>query len=246
MTENIARTAVVTGAAGNLGSAIVRRLVKDGRTVVATDLSQERLNLLVSELGEMVIPVTADISTRAGSDTVAAAAPDCTILVNNAGIPDRGATLDEIDDDAWEQVIQTNLTGALFLSRRLVPRMIELGGGVIINMSSVAGLRGGRTGIAYTASKWALIGMAENIAATLGRDGIRGHAVCPGPIERPGGAPLAFTRTARAEASIGRDRDAPPRGTAQDVAEAVSFLSSDAASYLNGVVMPIDGGAVAF
>lgn len=239
------KTVVVTGGAGSLGRAIVTRFLAEGARVVAADISAERLGQLAAE-HPGVVTVAADLCTTEGTDAVMAAADgDVDILSINAGISDRGAALDELDEETWDRVISTHLTSAFLLSRRAVHPMLAKGAGVIILMSSIAGLRGGRTGLAYTSAKWAMVGMAQNIASSLGREGIRAYAVCPGNIA---GAVTAanVTFTQRALENRGRDRLKPPGGTPEDVANLVSFLASDQARHINGVAVPIDNGWLAF
>ncbi len=239
------KTALITGAAGVIGSAIGVRLQREGVKIVAVDVSAQRLALLKSSIPDATL-LAADISTTAGCDhAVTAAKSRIDILVNSAGAADGGGSIDELNDETWSRVIGVNLTSAFMLSRRVVGPMIEAGGGVIVNMSSVAGLRGGRTGVAYTASKWALIGMVQNIAATLGSEGIRAYAICPGVVL--GATTLSdVPATARSVKNRGRDAGQPPPTTAADVAETIAFLVSDSARHLNGIAVPIDRGWLAY
>jgi NAD(P)-dependent dehydrogenase (short-subunit alcohol dehydrogenase family) len=166
-------------------------------------------------------------------------------LSNNAGISDGGGAIDELDELVWDRVIAVNLTAAFLLARRVVAGMLKSKSGVIVNMSSVAGLRGGRTGVAYTASKWALVGMAQNIASSLGPEGIRAYAICPGVVS--GAVVLgAEPPTPRGILNRGRDQQQPPPTTAQDVANLVAFLVSDESRHLNGIAVPIDSGWLAY
>jgi NAD(P)-dependent dehydrogenase (short-subunit alcohol dehydrogenase family) len=239
------KTVLITGGAGSIGRAIATRFVAEGCRVVAVDVSGERLDALAADLPG-IVTVVADLSTAAGADAaIAAAGGDIDILSVNAGISDRGAALDEQDDETWDRVLSVHLTSAFLISRRAVKSMLAKKAGVILLMSSVAGLRGGRTGIAYTSAKWALVGMAQNIAASLGPEGIRAYAICPGNIV---GATTAagVTFTPRALKNRGRDSQKPPPGTAADVANLAVFLAGDEARHINGVAIPIDNGQLAF
>jgi NAD(P)-dependent dehydrogenase (short-subunit alcohol dehydrogenase family) len=122
--------------------------------------------------------------------------------------------------------------------------MVDRGDGTIINLASVAGLRGGRAGIAYTASKWALVGLTQNIASTLGPEGIRAFAICPSNITG------AVSLTDGGVSEVGRERvrrdsKKPPPGNPDDVAGLVSFLLTAQARHLNGIAIPLDGGLLA-
>lgn len=240
-----ARTAIVTGAAGAIGSACARRLAADGYRVLAADVEADRLEAAFAG-ADGIVPVVADVSAAAGADAIAEAGRDrVDVLLNVAGVGDAMMGVEELDDDSWHRVVAVNQTGAFLLSRRVIPVMLARRAGVIINMSSAAGLRGGRAGIAYTATKWALVGMAQNIAAGLGPQGIRAHALCPSAIQ--GAQTLTrggVSETGQARAR--RDSGKPPAGVPADVAATVAFLVSDQARHLNGLALPIDAGWLAF
>ena len=239
------RSAVVTGGAGGIGSEFVRQLVVAGAAVTAVDISPDRLGALAAEIPGLRV-VAADISTSTGADAVLERVPDgVDILCNIAGIGDGLRGIDELGDDEWDRVMSINVGGAFRLCRRVVPHMVERRRGVIINLASAAGLRGGRAGIAYTASKWALVGMSQNIAASHGPSGVRCHAICPSAIS--GAVTLA-----RGEVSdvgrrrVRRDLAKPSPGDPADVAALAMFLISDEAGHLNGTALPVDGGWLAF
>ncbi|HEX3955815.1 MAG TPA: SDR family NAD(P)-dependent oxidoreductase [Trebonia sp.] len=239
-------TALVTGAAGGIGSAIAARLAADGYRVVAADLSAERLAALADSVAN-VVPVPGDVSTVNGIErAVAAAGGSISVLCNAAGVADGGASVEELTDDLWHRVIQVNLTAIYLACNRVVPLMIGHGGGVIINISSVAGLRGGRAGAAYTSSKWAVVGLSQNIAASVGIDGVRCHAICPSRITGKITLSQGLTRTPKGIFRAGRDAGRPKPGHPDDVAGLTSFLVSDTASHLNGLAVPLDGGWLAF
>jgi NAD(P)-dependent dehydrogenase (short-subunit alcohol dehydrogenase family) len=235
------RTALVTGAAGSIGGAIAARLSADGIRVFAVDLSAERLDDLRAEAPE-VQSVVADVSTAAGVEAaVAACGPRIDVVCNSAGVSDGGASIEELDDPVWERVLRVNL-----MCNRVTPGMIERKSGVIVNIASVAGLRGGRAGAAYTATKWAVVGMTQNIASSIGPEGVRCHAVCPSRIEGAKAMTQGVRRTERGRFRAERDAGRPPPGKPEDVAVLTSFLVSDAAHHLNGLAIPADGGWLAF
>jgi NAD(P)-dependent dehydrogenase (short-subunit alcohol dehydrogenase family) len=240
------RTALVTGAAGGIGSAIVTKLAADGLRVVAADLSAERLETLAAAVPG-IETVVADVSTAEGVESaIAAAGPTIDVVCNSAGVSDGGGSIEELDDTIWERVLRINLTSIYLMCNRVTPRMIEQHYGVIINVSSVAGLRGGRAGAAYTATKWAVVGMTQNIAASIGPEGIRAHALCPSRIEGAVAMTQGVRRTERGKFRAERDHGRPAPGKPMDVAETASFLINDVSHHLNGLAIPIDAGWIAF
>jgi NAD(P)-dependent dehydrogenase (short-subunit alcohol dehydrogenase family) len=236
--------AVVTGAAGAIGGAVVRGLAARGERVVAVDLDGDRLGTLAAEIPG-VEPVRADVGAADGVQACLAAVGDeaVGVLVNNAGVSDGLAAVDEIDDATWDRVIRVNLTAAYLMTSRFLPRMGR--GGGIVNVASVAGMRGGRAGVAYTASKFGLVGLTQNVASTHAGAGIRCNAVCPGSTtgaDSLRAAPLSPTATERRT----RDRLRPEPGSPEDVASVVLWLLGSGAARLNGAVIPIDDGWLAY
>lgn len=242
---NPSRTALVTGAAGGIGGAIARRFHADGYRVIAADLSAERLTSLAESVPG-IETVVADLSTIEGVESAVAVAGDVDVLCNSAGVSDGGASIEELGDEVWERTIRINLSSVYLACNRVTPGMLERGHGVIVNISSVAGLRGGRAGAAYTATKWGIVGLSQNIAASLGPDGVRCHAICPSRIEGAVAMTAGVTRTPRGKFRAERDHGRPAPGKPGDVAEVASFLVSDAAHHLNGLAIPADGGWLAF
>ena len=165
------------------------------------------------------------------------------VLVNNAGIMDWFLAAGDVDDTTWERVFAVNVTAPMRLMRAVLPGMLEKGRGAIVNISSVAGVSGGAAGIAYTASKHALVGMTRNTAFFYGPQGVRTNAVCPGGVETniaEGGAqprtPWSFERL---QSGFGRaQRTAQP----DEIATLVAWLASDEAANVNGAIIPSDGG----
>lgn len=241
----VGRAAVVTGAAGGIGAEFVRGLVAAGASVTAVDVAEDRLGLLATEF-PTVSTVTADISTSKGADRALVDVLDrVDILCNIAGVGDGLRGIDEVDDEEWDRVMSINVGGAFRLCHRVVPLMGQRGGGVIINLASAAALRGGRAGAAYTASKWALVGLSQNIASSHGPQGVRCHAICPSAIT--GSVALTSGDVSDVGKSrVRRDRAKPPAGRPADVVALAMFLMSDEARHLNGTALPVDGGWLAF
>jgi NAD(P)-dependent dehydrogenase (short-subunit alcohol dehydrogenase family) len=237
------KTVIVTGAAGGIGQAIVERFRSAGSRVIAVDIDTTRLAHLADD--KQVALVEADVSSGEDADRIIATATGrLDVLVNNAAVLDRLAPVDETTDEQWRHVLEINLTGPFLLCARAVPRMLEQGGGVIVNIGSLAALRGGRAGAAYTASKHGLLGLTRNIAATLGNRGIRANTLCPGGI--PTGMARGGQVSERGATLSGRDRDRPGPGKPEEIASVAAFLASDESSRINGAELAVDGGSAAF
>jgi NAD(P)-dependent dehydrogenase (short-subunit alcohol dehydrogenase family) len=235
------RTVLVTAGAGNVGRGIVARFHAEGARVIAADIDGDALAALQLELPG-IETIEADIATPEGADRAIASAGDgLAVLCNNAGLIET-ATLAQIDEAVWLRVLSVNLTGPFLMSKRAVPIMIARGGGVIVNTGSIASLRGGRAGPAYTASKHGLLGLTQNIAAEYAAAGIRCNLVCPGSIERSEAAPPPAIEQANPDFI---HRAGPARVSVDEIAALVSYLASDAARQVNGVAIPLDGGALA-
>jgi len=235
------RTGIVTGAGSGIGRAMVELFFAAGVRVIAADNRGERLD----SLPEGVVRVEADVSTAAGADLIIAAAGDrLDILCNNAGVLDRMLLVHQVSEADWNRVIAVNLTGPYLLCSRALPMMVRQGSGVIINTASLSGIRGGRAGAAYTSSKFGLVGLTQNIAATYGAQGIRCNAICPGAVVTDilGSAELGPD----ADRIRNRDREKSPAVQPDRIAHVALFLATDESSYMNGAVIPVDGGAAAF
>ena len=242
------RVAIVTGAASGIGRAVALRMAAEGAVVIAADRNVGRLEELRGEktLPGQVVRVPGDLTTREGVEAVVTAAGahgGADILVNNAGIMDWFLPAGDVDDETWEKVLAVNVTAPMRLMRAVLPGMLEQGRGAIVNVASVAGISGGAAGLAYTASKHALVGMTRNTAFFYGPQGVRTNAVCPGGVETniaEGGAvprvPWSFERL---QTGFGRaQRSAQP----DEIASLVLWLASDEAVNVNGAVIASDGG----
>lgn len=158
------RTVVVTGAAGGIGRATAERLLAEGARVVATDISAERLEALANETSEdhvdRLVTVVGDLGSALTIDAILAAAGErVDALANVAGINDDFSAIHEVSDEMWTRVLAVNVGGLVALTRAVTTRMLETGGGAIVHVASEAGLRGSASGVAYTASKHAVIGI---------------------------------------------------------------------------------------
>ncbi len=238
------RRVIVTGAGAGIGEATALAFLAAGARVVAVDLSADRLAALALAAGESRRLVThrADLAAPgAAADIAALAGGTVDVLVNNAGIMDGFEPLGEYDDATWERVMAVNVTALMRLSRAVLPGMVAAGKGVIVNVASEAGLRGACAGVAYTASKHAVVGITRNTAVMYGPKGIRCNAVAPGAVKTSIEAPF---RSALGAERIGALLGAvvPPAAMPGDIAAAILFLASDAAANVNGAILPSDGG----
>lgn len=240
------KTAIVTGAAGGLGSAICRLFAREGAGVAVADLDWEAARSLAGEIaaaGGRAFPVRADVTSAEDAAEMTEAAVrfagggGVDILVNNAGIAGLGAVT-EISEADWNRVLAVNLTGAYLCSRRVIPEMIRAGGGSIVCVSSVAGVVAQPGQAAYHASKHGLIGLVRAMALDHARDGIRVNAVCPGAVDTPLLSPLTEERMADLAARHALGRIAQP----EEIAAAVLHLAGDESSFTTGTALLADGG----
>ncbi|MDE2361290.1 MAG: SDR family oxidoreductase [Hyphomicrobiales bacterium] len=242
------RTIVVTGAAQGIGKATSELAVALGARVVAVDLNQAGLDALAQALGKNVATYAGDVSdpkfVQGAIDDVSTRFGVVHGLVNNAGII-RPAMIEKMTLQQWNEVIAVHLTGAFLWTQAVGRRMIEaanaggFAGGSIINISSVAG-RGGSIGqINYAAAKAGLLGMTMSIAKEWARYNIRANSVCFGVVETP------MTETIRGEKFRDGVLSRIPMGRwaqTDEVVKPICFLLSDAASYITGQHVPVDGG----
>lgn len=178
------KVAIVTGGASGIGREIVRGLHREGATVAVVDLNKEGIDALVAELGERASGHTADLRDRPAIKHVADQVLDqhggVDLLFNNAGVTDLFKSAIDTSDEAWDSVMGINLEAQFFLSRAVLPSMIERGGGAIVGTGSIASVVGGGGGAAYTTSKHAVIGLTKALAFDYGPKGVRVNAVLPG------------------------------------------------------------------
>lgn len=238
-TETPRRRALVTGGASGIGAAIVRRLAADGLDVVIADLQIEAAQRLAAETGARAVAL--DVCDFDRVHAVVAELGPFDVLVNNAGV-DQHAFFTKTGPQDWRRLLAVNLEAVLNTTHAVLPGMQARGHGRIVNVASEAGRLGSRGGSVYAAAKGGVIAFTRSIARENGRKGITANVIAPGPIDTPllrqavgeGGDKLMSAMT---EATlVGR------LGTGEEVAAAVSFLASDAASYVTGEVLGVSGG----
>ncbi|MCX8019201.1 MAG: SDR family oxidoreductase [Chitinophagaceae bacterium] len=238
------KVAIVTGGGSGLGLAIAAKFTQEGIMTVIAGRNAEKLQEAAARLGELCLPVPFDVSElKTAPDFVHQVVKRCgkiDILVNNAGI-NLKKEFTEVTDEEFEQIIRTNLTGVFVLSRETVKQMILQGSGCIIHISSMAAQYGIPKVIAYTASKTAIDGITRAMAVELAPKGIRVNAIAPGFIYSDMTAKALDTDPERKAKVFGRT-PMGKMGQPEDIAEAAYFLASDAAKYITGEVLRVDGG----
>ncbi|WP_020016271.1 SDR family NAD(P)-dependent oxidoreductase [Promicromonospora sukumoe] len=240
------QTVVVTGAASGIGRAVASRVAREGGRVIAADISAEKLGELAAGLtglpsGAEIIPVAGDISAQDDVDRILAAAGErVDALANVAGIMDDMSAVHEVTDALWERVLRVNLEGTMRLTRAVVPGMLAATEGRIVNVASEAGLRGSAAGVAYTASKHAVVGLTKSTAVMYAKHGIRTNAVAPGGvatgIQLPGQAEFGAPVLRPYQANI------LSLAMPEELAATITFLLSKDSANLNGAIIASDGG----
>jgi NAD(P)-dependent dehydrogenase (short-subunit alcohol dehydrogenase family) len=229
------KVAIVTGAASGIGQAAAELFRCEGATVVAADImpADGIVELNAGSEAEVEALVQKTVADHGGVDVVFA----------NAGISGGMAGIFDQTSDEWQQILQVNLIGPFLAIKYAAPHMQERGGGSIICTASVAGLRAGAGGAAYSASKAGLINLVKVAATQLAGSNVRVNAICPGLIET--GMTREFydwARSAGKESRIGRLNPLRRGGEPEEIASVALFLASDAASYVNGQALAVDGG----
>lgn len=239
------KVALVTGAAGGIGSAAAREFHELGAKLVLTDLSPD-VDTLAKEYGDDAISFSCDVTDAEAHRSMTEAAMThfgrLDFAFNNAGIGGDQTSLPETNLNHWNKVIDINLNAVLYGMKYQAIAMLKSGGGVIVNNSSVMGLKPipDQT-VSYAAAKHGIIGLTKQAACNHGKDGIRVNAVCPGLIETE----LVSDGKAGKEDDFYIQKTALRRnGQAHEVASAVAYLCSERASFITGVALPVDGGFI--
>ena len=244
MTALQGRIALVTGASQGIGRACALELARAGATVALAARSADKLAALAEEItasggqaAAFTLDVASEESLKSGAKAVLERYGKVEILVNNAGITRDGLMMRMKRAD-WDDVLSTNLTGAFLLTQALLPAMLKNRWGRIINITSVVGRTGQAGQVNYASSKAGLIGLTRSLAREVASRGITANAVAPGYIETPMTAVLDDKQRQAMMATIPLGRS----GTAEDIAQSVAFLASDAAAYITGHVLDVNGG----
>jgi NAD(P)-dependent dehydrogenase (short-subunit alcohol dehydrogenase family) len=233
------KVAVITGAGSGMAKATAEVFVREGAKVVAADVSGAQKDT-AAELGDAVLPVHCDVTNEADVEALMRTAVDelghLDVLCNVAGVAD-AAMLTDVTAQQYERLIEVNLRGVLHGLKHGIKTMIEQGtGGSIVNWSSLGGINGSPFTGVYSAAKAAVISLTKTATIEYGAQGIRVNAVCPGFIFTPMSAGGERIPGMLEKAALGRG------GQPEEVAEVAAFLASDRASYVSGVIVPVDGG----
>lgn len=237
-------TAIVTGAARGIGLAITERLLAADYQVAMLDNDIKTLMSSAAALPQTdtVLPIYCDVSNRSDVDAAVAKVFEqfgqINALINNAGIATFKPFMQTTVDD-WNEILETNLSGAFHCSQACVPHLLASGGGSIVNITSISAGRASTLRVAYGTSKAALTQLSKQMAVELGNQGIRVNAIAPGPID------TAMAKKVHSPQIRADYHDAIPLeryGTVDEIADAVQFLCSDRSSFINGQELAVDGG----
>jgi NAD(P)-dependent dehydrogenase (short-subunit alcohol dehydrogenase family) len=241
------RNVLITAGANGIGLALARAFHADGARVYICDLDEPALARAASALPGLLTRAC-DVGDRAA---VAAMVADAAarlggidVLINNAGIGGPTKPLQDLDPADWDAVVRVNLTGTFDVTRCAIPHLRRSAHGVVLLMSSAAGRFGYPNRSAYSATKWALVGLAKTLAIELGEYGIRVNAIAPGEIDTPMNTDFYAEHPEFVE-QMEEFTPAGRLGKASDIAPAAVFLASDMARFVYGVSLPVDGGIVA-
>jgi NAD(P)-dependent dehydrogenase (short-subunit alcohol dehydrogenase family) len=244
------QVAVVTGGAGGIGRATAKLLAAGGARVLVADVKDREGRETIEQIaaaGGIAAYRRADVTVEAEVEALVAAAIDTygrlDIGVNNAGIVGAPARVAELSVADWRRTIDVNLHGVFLCMRAEIPRLLAGGGGAIVNTSSAAGLMGFPGLAAYVASKHGVVGLTRSAALEHARDGIRINAVCPGGVRTP--MLEAFAGSETAIEAMGRTAPMHRLAQPEEIAAAIVWLCSDAASFVTGTALSVDGGVMA-
>jgi len=240
------KVSIITGSAGGIGRATALKFAKEGARVVVCDLEEKRVDEAVEEvkaMGGEAVGFALDVTDRPAIDRmvddVLARYGRIDTLVNNAGIVE-DAQFKNMTEAQFDRVVDINLKGSFNCAKAVVRVMLEQESGVLLNASSIVGLYGNFGQTNYAASKFGVIGLVKTWARELGRKGIRANAVCPGFVETTilKSIPDKVMKTLLERVPLGR------LARPEEIANTYAFLASDEASYINGAVIEVSGGAV--
>ena len=238
--EFVGKKVLVTGAASGIGLAQVKAFLSAGAQVIAVDIAKFT-DESVSQNENLSVKIC-DVSDTLAVKKLAEEVGKLDILCNTAGILDGYATLEETDFVLWQRILRTNLDSMYLMISNFLPKMKQQQSGVILNMASIAGLMAGGGGVAYTASKHAIVGLTKQLALDESQHGIQVLAIAPGAIDTPMNAADFLENEGQMAREVAQATPVRRWAQAEEVAQLSLFLASPAASYMSGAVVPIDGG----
>ena len=246
------KVALITGGASGIGRAAALVFAREGATLIVADMNEEGAQQtahMITETGGEALALQVDVTRAAAVEAMISQAVDAygrlDCAYNNAGI--LGAPfmrVTEYTEDEWDRIIDVNMKGVWLCMKYEIPHMMQQGGGAIVNTASAAGLIGSAAFPIYDASKHGVVGLTKSVALQYAKRGIRVNAVCPGVIETPMVA-AGIEANPRFEQGAIASNPSGRMGHPEEVAEAVAWLCSDAASFVTGHAMSVDGGLLA-
>ncbi|UJF16345.1 glucose 1-dehydrogenase [Jeotgalibaca sp. MA1X17-3] len=247
------KVAIITGSGAGIGKTIAKSFAKEGAKVVIVDFDEEALNTTVKEIQDtgrealgLKVNVTSEEDVKKMVSETLSHFGTIDILVNNAGVSDNMQAAGNVEDNVWNRVMDINVMGVMRCVRQVLPYFEKNQAGIILNMSSVAGVTGGRGGLTYTAAKHAVVGMTKNIGSQYGPLGIRCNAVAPGNIQTDFSSRMQNIDQFGMKQAIRATNLIPRAGQVEEIASICVFLASEDSSYINGQTIVADGGWSAY
>ena len=244
------KVAVITGAGSGIARAAAKIFAREGASVVVAELDEEKGRSIADEIGAAAIFIHTDVTDEKSIENTMNVAVKTfgglNVLFNCAGgsVPN-DSIVTEVDLEVWEHTIPLDLRGPFLCSRFGIPKIIESGGGSVINVSSVVALRGNHPAHVYSAAKGGLISLTRSLAGAYSSEGVRANVICPGMIatDRIKAKPTSNRREAMAQSYRSYEFGS---GEPEDIANIALFLASDESRMVNGAVIPADGGISAY
>ena len=236
------KVVLITGAGQGIGLATAKRMSSEGATIIAGILDDSQAEA-VKDYEAVKLDVRHEESWEATIDFLMKAHGGLDVLVNNAGISPQ-ATAEETTREFWDEVMEINLRGSFLGCQKVIPLMRKRGGGAIVNLASINGIRGNRRLVAYAATKGAIVSMTMALALDHSQDNIRVNCVCPATIDTamPRGMMAEAPDPALLERQMIEKHPIGRIGQPEEVASTIAFLASEDASFMTGLAIPVDGG----